>query len=168
MRRLLTAIAALGLILALAAPAFASDRVPTGVKKINVTLTFPPSSGGSKKAVRRTITKASTVNKMVNAADVLRTPQSVKMCPMAVPLGSKSARIRPLFIRLSPVLTVVFKGSSGQTLAQTRVQVVQGSHGTSGSTYCFPIDFTAGNANERLIGNSFVRLVGRMIGTQIS
>ena len=154
MRRLLPAIAALGLILALAAPAFASDRIPTGVKKVDVTLTFPPTAGGSKKTVRRTMTKAATLQKLVDAVDVLRTAKTVAVCPM--------------FIRLSPVLTVVFEGSSGQTLAETRVQVEQGSHGTSGSSFCFPIQFTAGSANQRLVGNSYVRLVGRLIGTPIS
>ena len=154
MRRLLPAIAALGLILALAAPAFASDRVPTGVKRISVALTFPPTVTPSKKAVNRTLTKMSTIHEVVGAVDVLRTAKVVGACPM--------------FLRASPELTVVFKGSSGQTLAETRVQVEQGSHGTSGTSFCFPIQFTAGSANQRLVGNSYVRLIGRLVGTPIS
>ena len=116
--------------------------------------------------MHKTLTKAATVHKVVNAADVLQTAQVVKMCPMAVPLGSRSARLSPMFMRLGPELTVVFKGSSGQTLAQTKVQVEQGSRGTSAASFCFPIQFTAGSQNQRLVGNSFVRLFGRLIGTQ--
>lgn len=154
MRRLLPAIAALGLILALAAPAFASNRVPAGVKRISVTLTFPPTVMPQKQAIDRTLTKRSAVREVVVAADALQTAKAVGACPM--------------FLRASPMLTVVFKGSSGQTLAETRVQVEQGSHGTSGASFCFPIQFTAGSANQRLVGNSYVRLIGRLVGTPIS
>jgi hypothetical protein len=69
---------------------------------------------------------------------------------------------------VSPELTVVFKSSSGRTLAETRVAVVQGSRGTSGTSACFPIQFTAGSQNQRLVGNSYVRLIGRLVGTPIS
>jgi hypothetical protein len=151
MRRLLPAIATVGLLLALTAPAFASDRVPTGVKQINVTLTFPLKSG---KPLHRTLTKSATVRNVVGAADVLRAATVVGACPM--------------FIRVSPELTVFFKGASGKTLAETRVAVVQGSRGSSGTSACFPIQFTAGSRNLRLVGNSYVRLLGRLIGTKIS
>jgi hypothetical protein len=154
MRRLLPAIVALGLCLALAASAFASGRVPNGVKRINVTLTFPLAVKGSKPAVHRTLTRAATVQKVVGAADALRTAKVIGVCPM--------------FVRLADELTVVFKGSSGQTLAETRVQVEQGSRGTSGSSPCFPVQFVAGNQNLRLVGNGYVRLLGRLIGTAIS
>ncbi len=151
MRRLLPAVVTVGLLLGLASQAFAGDRVPTGVKRINVTLTFPLKSS---KPVHRTLTRSATVQKVVGAADVLQAAHVVGACPM--------------FIRVSPVLTVVFKGSSGRTLATTRVAVVQGSRGTSGSSACFPIQFTAGSQNLRLVGNSYVRLLGRLIGTKIS
>ena len=154
MRRLLPAIAALGLSLALASTAFASDRVPTGVKRINVTLTYPLTVNGAKKALHRTLTRAATVQKVVRAADELQTATVIGACPM--------------FMRAGPGLTVVFRGASGQVLAETRVQVELGSRGTSGTSACFPIQFTAGRDNQRLVGNSYVRLLGRLIGTPIS
>ena len=108
----------------------------------------------SSKPVHRTLTKSATVQKVVGAADILHAARVVGACPM--------------FIRVGPELTVVFKGASGKTLAQTRVAVVQGSRGTSGTSACFPIQFTAGSQNLRLVGNSYVRLLGRLIGTKIS
>ena len=154
MRRLLPAIAALGLCLVLASAAFASDRIPTGVRRINVTLTYPVSLKGSKPALHRTLTKTATVQKVVGAADVLRAAKVAGVCPMYMRAGSE--------------LTVIFRGASGQILAETRVQVAFGSHGTSGTSACFPIQFSAGSQNQRLLGNSYVRLVGRLIGTAIS
>src|SRR5579875_2762523 len=115
MRRLLPAIAALGLCLALASPALASGRVPTGVKRISVTLTLPLQTGGTHKWVRRTVSNAATVHRLVAAADLLHPARSERVCPMLV--------------RFGPELTVVFRGASGRTLAQTKVQVTLGSHG---------------------------------------
>lgn len=154
MRRLLPAVVTLGLFLALASPALSHDRVPTGVKRINVTLTFPLQGNGPHKAVRRTLTKTATVRHLVGALDLLKAATVHGVCPM--------------FLRLGPELTVIFRGSSGQRLAETKVQVALGSSGSSGTSYCFPITFSAGSQSQRLLGNGYVRLVGRLIGTAIS
>lgn len=154
MRRLLAAIVTIGLVLGLASPALAGDRVPSGVKRISVTLTMPLEVGGSQKTVRRTVTGAGTVRGVVRDVDDLQTATTQGPCPMVV--------------RLGPELTVVFRSSSGKTLAETRVQVALGSRGTSGTSACSPITFTAANQNQRLVGNSYIRRVGRLIGTAIS
>lgn len=143
-----------GLLLGLASPAFAGARVPAGVKRISVALTFPLVGSGTHKAVHRTLTKTATVRRVVGSLDALRAATVHGVCPM--------------FMRLGPQLTVVYRGSSGQMLAETKVLVALGSTGTSGSSYCFPITFTGGSQSQRLVGNSYVRLIGRMIGTPIS
>lgn len=155
MRRLLPAVIAAGLVLALAVPAFAADRVPSGVKRVSVTLTFPPQTSGSRKPVRRTFTTTAKVHNIVNAANSLQIAKVRGLCPM--------------FVRLGPELTVVFRGGSGSSsLAEVKVEVALGSKGSSGSSACFPIHFTTSGSQQALVGNSFVRLVGRMIGTAIS
>src|SRR5579875_1646229 len=143
MRRLLPAVAALGACLALAGPASAGNRMPAGVKRIGVTLTFPLTGSGSRKPVHRTLAGAATVRRVVGAADALRGAKVVGACPMFVRAGSE--------------LTVVFRGASGRILAETSVQVVLGSRGTSGTSACFPIHFTAGSHSQRLVGNSYLR-----------
>ncbi len=154
MRRLLVAIVTTGLLLGLASPAFAGGRVPAGVKRISVALTFPLEGNGTYKAVHRTLTKTTAVRKVVGALDALRAATVHGVCPM--------------FMRLGPELTVIYRGSSGQMLAETKVLVALGSTGGSGSSYCFPITFTGGGQSQRLVGNSYVRMIGRMIGTPIS
>ncbi|HEX3803005.1 MAG TPA: hypothetical protein VHV75_09215 [Solirubrobacteraceae bacterium] len=158
MRRLLIVVAILALNLGLAAPALASNRVPSKVKQVTVTLTFPPRTGGSKPPVHRTLTKTATVNRVIKAVDALKAAQTRHtMCPMIEVLG--------------PKLTVVFRaGGAGPNpaLAEAQVDVALGTHGSSGSSLCFPIHFSAGSTQVALIGNSFVRLVGGLIGTPIS
>lgn len=154
MRRLLVAIVTCVLLLGTASPALASGRVPAGVKRISVTLTFPLKVNGKQNADHRTLAKASTVHEVVGAVDMLRSPTVEGVCPM--------------YVRLSPVLTVVFIGSHGRKLAETRVQVVLGSRGTSGTTACFPIQFTVGTHSHSLVGNSYIRLMGRLIGISLS
>ena len=140
-------------------PARASGtaRVPVGVRQIVVTLSFLPSGDGHHRSRERTLTRRASVREVVQAADRL-TPAVIRgACP--------------LFMRLGPDLTVVFRGGRRDrlTLAQARVQVVLGRHGDSGASACFPIYFTAGRGGEEpLVGNGFVRLVGRLIGQAIS
>jgi hypothetical protein len=155
MRRLLIVIAVLTSALALAAPALASNRVPSNVKQVAVTLTFPPAQN-TKKPVHRTLTSPATVKRLITAVDALKAAQTRRvMCPMIEVLG--------------PKLTVVFRATrTGPALAEAQVDVSLGSHGSSGSSLCFPIHFSAGTTQTALIGNSFVRLVGGLIGTPIS
>ena len=141
-------------MLGLAAPAFAANRVPRGVTRVSVTLTFAPQTSGSHKPEQRTYTKAKTVDNVVNATDALALAKIRGVCPM--------------IMRLGPDLTVVFKNSSGTELASETVQVVDGTKGDSGSSACFPIRFSSAGKGESLLGNSFVRMMGRLLGTAIS
>ena len=154
MRRLLAALVTSALFLGLASPALASGRVPAGVSRISVVLTFPPQVGGTHRAIHRTLTGTAAVREIVGAANALRPAPVHGVCPM--------------FVRLGPELTVVFRSDTGRMLAETRVQVTLGRRGTSGSSYCFPILFSGAGRNQRLVGNGYVRLVGRLIGTNIS
>jgi hypothetical protein len=155
MRRLLPAIVTVGLALGPAVPAFAANHLPSGVNKISVTLTFPLKTvSGSQNTVRRTLTKAATVAEVVSATNALPTAAVRGVCPMLVVLG--------------PELTVVFRNSSGTELAAAQVQVVQGSRGESGSSRCFPIRLISSGKDTNLLGNSWVRLIGRLIGKSIS
>jgi hypothetical protein len=157
MRRLLipVVILALGLSPAAADPAVAGPRVPANVRQIAVTLTFPPQAGGTRRPVRRTLTAAANVRRVIQAADALEAAPTHIMCPMIVFLG--------------PQLTVAFKaGRTGSTLAEAQVEVTLGTRGSSGESGCFPIRFFARGSHEALVGNSFVRLIGRLIGIAIS
>jgi hypothetical protein len=140
-------------VLGLAAPAFAANRVPSGVTRVSVTLTFEPTSG-TRAPEHRTYTKAKTVAGIVNATDALP--------------GAKIHGVCPMIMRLGPDLTVVFRNSSGTELAEATVQVVNGTKGDSGSSSCFPIRFTSAGKGQSLLGNSFVRMMGRLLGTPIS
>lgn len=141
-------------MLVLAAPALAAARVPGGVTRVSVTLTFAPSSSGTRSPEHRTFTKASSVAQVVNATDALQTAKLRGMCPM--------------IMRLGPELTVIFRNSSGTALAEETVQVVDGTKGDSASSACFPIRFTSAGKGQSLLGNSFVRMMGRLLGTAIS
>jgi hypothetical protein len=156
MRRLLIVIALVAFSLDLAVPAMASNRVPAGVRVADVTISFPPRVD-TRRPVRRVLTSTAAVSKLVNAIDALPTPKTRGiMCPMVVILG--------------PELTVVFRaGPAGPALAETQVAVSTGTHGDSGSNVCSPIRFSArGKSAGPLVGNSYVRLVGRLSGVAIS
>jgi hypothetical protein len=157
MRRLLAAIVTIGVLAWLAVPAtaLASDRVPRGVTRISATLTFPLATpSGGHRTVHRTLTRAATVAEVVSATDALPVTHRHIMCPMIV--------------RLGPVLTVIFRNARGSAVAEAQVQVVQGAHGDSGASPCFPIRFTRGRTDAALVGNGWVRMMGRLIGTAIS
>jgi hypothetical protein len=158
MRRLLIAVVTLALALGVAATAVASNRVPGSVRRIAVTLTFPGGVDGSRPTVHRTLTSRTTVQRVIRAVDALQPAKQRIMCPMIMILG--------------PVLTVVFKAGgragSNPALAQAQVQVRTGTQGDSGSSSCLPIRLTARGVQTPLIGNSFVRLMGKLIGTPIS
>jgi hypothetical protein len=139
---------------AVASPAFAAGRVPSGVTRVSVTLSAAPTTSGARGAKHRTFTKAASVARIVKASDALATAKIRGMCPM--------------IMRLGPDLTVVFRNSNGTAVAEETVQVVDGSKGDSGSSACFPIRFISAGKSQSLIGNGFVRMVGRMLGTAIS
>jgi hypothetical protein len=155
MRRLLIVVVTLALALGVAATAVASNRIPGNVRRIVVTLTFPGGVDGSRPTVRRTLTKRTTVQRVIRSVNGLQPAKQTIMCPMIMILG--------------PILTVVFKaGPAGPALAQAQVQVRTGTHGDSGASSCWPIRLTARGVQTPLIGNSFVRLMGGLIGTPIS
>jgi hypothetical protein len=141
-------------ILAVASPAFAAGRVPSGVTHVSVTLTSAPTSSGANAPKARTFTKAASVSQIVRAANAL---------PVATIRGAC-----PMIMRFGPELTVVFRDSRGTAVAEVTVQVVVGTKGDSGSSNCFPIHFIRGNQGQSLVGNGFVRMMGRMLGTTIS
>lgn len=94
---------------------------------------------------------------VVRGLDALRPARVHGMCPR--------------YIRLGPSLSVVLRSGTGSVhpaLAAARVAVALGTHGASGSSACFPIHFSSRRHSEALIGNGFVRLVGRLVGTSIS
>ena len=159
MRRLLAAIvtSALILVLALAVPALAAsaNRVPKGVTRISATVIYPIKTGpGAHATVRRTLTGAATVAEVVKATNALPIAHVVGACPMLMVLG--------------PRLTVVYRNSKGTELAQAEVQVTSGNRGDSGSSVCSPIRFLSGSHSASLIGNSWVRMMGKLIGADIS
>lgn len=164
MRRLLPAVIALALLpgLAMAAQSSAraprtSGRVPGGVTRVSVTLTFPPHAGGTRRALHRTLTGARAVRAVVGGLDSLRPARVRGMCPQ--------------YLRLAPALSVVLRSGTGSVhpaLAEAQVAVSLGTHGASGSSACFPIHFSSRGHSEALIGNGFVRLIGRLVGTSIS
>jgi hypothetical protein len=154
MRRLLAPIVVAGLMLGLAAPAFAAGRVPSGVTRISVTLTATPTISNTPSPKHRNFTKAKSVTQIVNATNALPVAKIRGACPM--------------IMRLGPDLTVVFRNSSGTAVAEVTVQVVDGTKGDSGSSACFPIRFSSAGKGEALLGNSFVRMIGRLLGTAIS
>lgn len=136
-------------------PALASDRVPHGVARISVTLAFPLATpSGGHRTEHRTLAREATIAEVVRATDALQVAHRHIICPMMV--------------RLGPVLTVVFRNARGSAVAEAVVQVVTGSRGDSGSSPCFPIRFTRGRTDTALVGNSWVRMMGRLIGTAIS
>lgn len=120
-------------------------------------LAIPAQAGHPARSVRRTFTRGMDLNELVASADSLQRAVMRGACPM--------------IIRLGPTLTVTFRTGRKppwKTAATLSVQVTLGSHGASGSSACFPIHFSARGVSQALVGNSFVRLVGRLINTPIS
>ena len=158
MRRLLAAIVTCGLLsvaLAAAAPALAAGRLPGGIARISVTISSPLKTGsGSRKPVHVTLSRAATVAMVVKATNALRVARVHGACPM--------------FMRVGPELSVVFRNSKGTELAAAWVAVTQGSRGDSGSSFCFPIRLVSSGRTTDLLGNGWVRMIGRLAGTAIS
>jgi hypothetical protein len=141
--------------LAVPALALAGNRLPSGITRVYLTISFPLATGsGAHKPVHRTLTRAATVAEAVDATDALPVAKVHVMCPM--------------FMRDGPDLTVVFKNAHGTQVAGAEVQVVPGSKGDSGSSPCFPIRFTSAGKISDLLGNGWVRMMGRLAGTSIS
>ncbi|HWD69241.1 MAG TPA: hypothetical protein VG293_03540 [Solirubrobacteraceae bacterium] len=160
MRRLLAAIVTSVLLptavaWAAAAPASAASRLPRAVAKVSIAISFPLKTvSGYHKPVHRTLTRASTVAEIVSATDALPVAKLRGMCPM--------------IMRIGPELTVVFRNASGTQVATAEVAVTQGSKGDSGSSACFPIRFTSSGQTSDLLGNGWVRMMGRLTRTAIS
>jgi hypothetical protein len=157
MRRLLAAVVTACLVAGLAVPALAlaDKRLPSGITRVYLTISFPLQTvSGSHKPVHKTLTKAASVAEAVDATDALPVAKVRGMCPM--------------IMRVGPELTVVFKNAHGTQVAAAEVQVTQGSKGDSGSSACFPIRFTSSGRISDLLGNSWVRTMGKLAGTSIS
>lgn len=132
----------------------ASNRVPKGVTKISVTITFPLKAPATHKPVRRTLTKPATVAQVVSATDGLQAATNPGVCPM--------------LMRLGPELTVIFRNGKGAMLAEATAQVTPGNRGNDGSSPCFPIRYTSASKGAALLGNRWIRMMGRLVGTSIS
>jgi hypothetical protein len=157
MRRLLAAVLTACLAVGLAVPALAlaGNRLPSGITRVYLTISFPMTTGsGSHKPVHKTLSKAASVAEAVDATNALPIAKVHVMCPM--------------IMRVGPELTVVFKNAHGNQVAAAQVQVTQGSKGDSGSSACFPIRFTSSGKISDLLGNSWVRTMGKLVGTSIS
>jgi hypothetical protein len=130
-------------------------RVPGGVVRIEITIGFPAKGApGYRRPVHRTLTRRAVVAEVVSATDAL---------PAARPHGAC-----PMIMRLGPELSVVFSNASGMQLAVASVDVAYGSRSDSGASFCFPIRFMGAGRSADLLGNSWVRLMGRLAGTTIS
>ena len=141
---------------ALADGARTAGRVPSGVTKVSIAISFPLTtpSGQRHKPVHVSLTRSATVAEAVAATNALPLAKMRGMCPM--------------YMRIGPVLTVVFRNSGGSQLATATVDVTQGSKGDSGASACFPIRYVSSGSSSSLTGNSWVRLMGRLAGTAIS
>jgi len=155
MRRLLATVAATALFLSPAAPAWAAGRVPAGVTSVSIAIGFPQKGApGYRTPVHRSLTRHAAVAEVVQATDALPVARRHVMCPM--------------IMRLGPLLSVTFRSSSGAQLAVATVNVAYGSRGDSGASFCFPIHFVSTSGSAALLGNGWVRLMGRLAGTTIS
>ena len=153
-KRMLSILTTALLVTAGTASAAQTPRVPSGTRLVDVTVTFPQTK--PHRPVRRAIKSPRAVAELIRAADALKIPPSGNfVCPM--------------FMILEPSLTVTFRaGPAGPALAQAQLPVSLGTAGSSGSSRCFPIHFSSRGREQSLLGNSFVRLVGRTIGVQLS
>ena len=155
MRRLLAAVAASALMLGAAVPAWAAGRVPGGVTNVTIAISFPLKGGpGYHRPVRRTLSRRAAVAEVVQATDALPAARRHGVCPM--------------IMRLGPELSVTFRNSSGTQLAVATVDVAYGSRGDSGASFCFPIRYMSAGGSADLLGNGWVRFMGRLTGTTIS
>jgi len=150
-----SALASTGGIAAGASGARIAGHVPPGVQRVRITLTLIGPTAAPGRGVRtRTLTRRVAVRLAIQAADALVPATTHYACPM--------------YMRVGPVLVVSYLSRSGAVRAQARVEVALGSKGSSGSNACFPISFTAGGRTEALLGEGYVRLMGRLLGVTIS
>lgn len=133
-----------------------SGRVPRGVKRVTVTVTYPELGKAMRAPLVRVLTSPSEVRALVTAVDRLK------------PLN-RHGIMCPVLLVDRPVLRLVFSSGSGATLAQVRVSVSIGTGGDSGANICFPVMFQTGAGAQRsLVGKALVPLAGRLIGAVIS
>ncbi len=143
-------------------PRPASERVPSGVSVVDVTLRVGGGTFGTTHPVttRHVFTDTATVDSLVSRIDALTTvqPGLIYGCPLEL---AGPAR---------PLLTLVFRaGAAAPALARAEVGVHRGKDGGSGWTSCDPIDFWVdGRQQQPLTSQSFVRQIARLIGADIS
>jgi hypothetical protein len=136
-----------------------SERAPTSVRSVAVTLRMGSGPGGMKHEHAHTylFTHAAKVTSIVNAFDAL---------PIAQPGLVYSC---PAMIAHMPLLSVRFISGAGFTLGRALVNVYPGSDGASGWNACDPIDFWIGSRRQTpLTSHTFVKQIGRLIGADIS
>jgi hypothetical protein len=133
----------------------ASERVPSGVRVVDVTLQV----GRRHSYYRLPSAATKPVVAVLNSLEIVQAG-TVSSCPME---SADTAR---------PLLTLYFRAGSGPAhpaLARAQVYVVQGKHGYSGWTPCDPISFWIGNDRQTpLVSDTFVAEIARLTGANIS
>lgn len=140
-------------------PRSQSERVPSGVRAVAVTLRIGTGLGGTKH--RRShiyrITGAARVDAIVSAIDALPIVQPGIVYSCAELLQDV------------PQLTLRFLSATGSTVARAQVNVFPGRHGASGWTSCDPIDFWIGARRQTpLTSHTFVSRIATMLGADFS
>jgi hypothetical protein len=137
-------------------------RVPGGVRVVDVTLRIGHGLLGNENVVARThvFTGAATVQALITSVDALATvPKgSIWNCPAAIAEPTR----RQLVLSFKP-------GAARRAIARVEVDVSQGSEGDSGWTVCDGIEFSVGGKRQIvLVSHTFVRHIGKLIGSGIS
>jgi hypothetical protein len=143
-------------------PRPSSERVPSGVRRVAITLRIGSGRSGLRHMHISTyvVWRESRVAALVKAFDNL---------PIVQPPGGLSC---PLLVAGSdgPALTLQFRaGPAGPALARAEVYVTHGTDGFAGFNSCDPIDFWIGGRQQTaLTSPTFVRQIGQLIGANIS
>lgn len=135
-------------------PRAPSERVPSGVTAVRVTLQRPPKRPGARKLgelSRAMITQSRKVAKAIKQVDALGLSQGT---------GSCTAMLRP-----PGSLTITYSATpSGPALARAQISIALG-WSVIGANFCNPIKFTIRGRNEpALVGASFAPGILKLAG----
>ena len=149
-------------------PRSAAERVPAGVRAVQITVRLGPAvsgpvikPGGRVQTSTYLVWRAARVRALVdefNGLAIIQPGAEPIACPMML-TGSEASQ-----------LTLAFKsGRHGATLASAQVDVHRGQSWDDGGGACNPIDFwIAGKQQTGLMSPTFVKQVGKLVGADIS
>ncbi|HUY58385.1 MAG TPA: hypothetical protein VMV16_01625 [Solirubrobacteraceae bacterium] len=144
-------------------PRSVSERVPNGVRVVDVTLRVGHAIGGTDHPVTTThvFRRAADVSSLIAMVDALPTVQRGDE-----EIGCPAMLAGPA----SPLLTLTFRaGRARPALARAQVNVYPGRNGASGWNNCDPIQFWIGNTQQTaLTSQAFVKQIAKLIGANIS